>query len=125
AWYVAGSQTPTQTWTLDSLGNNLSAGSYNAANEETPTGQSGNPYDTAGNTTTLRSGLTAVYDAWNRLKAMRDSRRDGAGYCAGGSYLSSPDRVPSPASSYQVVAPSGSLACNTKSCSNRAEQDWD
>jgi hypothetical protein len=31
-----------QSWTLDALGNNLAAGTYNAANEETPTvGSSG------------------------------------------------------------------------------------
>jgi RHS repeat-associated protein len=62
---TCGSNTP-QTWTLDSLGNDLSTGSYNAANEETPdTGSSG--YDLAGNMTTLPSGDTAVYDAWGRL----------------------------------------------------------
>ena len=36
-WYVGDSETPSETWTLDALGNNLGAGSYNAANEETPT----------------------------------------------------------------------------------------
>ena len=53
-------------WSLDSLGNNLSSGTYNAANEETPNvGSSG--YDAAGNMTTLTSGDTVVFDAWNRL----------------------------------------------------------
>ncbi len=66
-WYVGGSQTPSETWTLDSLGNNLDAGAYNAANEETPTGQGGDPYDAAGNMITLRSGNSAIYDAWNRM----------------------------------------------------------
>jgi RHS repeat-associated protein len=61
-----------KTWSLDSLGNNLSAGTYNAANEETPTsGSSG--YDATGNMTTLQSGKTAVYDAWNRLVEVDDS----------------------------------------------------
>jgi RHS repeat-associated protein len=55
-----------KTWSLDALGNNLSAGTYNAANEETPT-QGSSGYDTAGNMTTLQSGKTAKYDAWNRL----------------------------------------------------------
>ncbi len=65
-WYVGGSQTPSETWTLDSLGNNLGAGDYNLANEETPdTGSSG--YDAAGNMITLRSGNSAIYDAWNRM----------------------------------------------------------
>ncbi|NLE38389.1 MAG: hypothetical protein GX621_10230, partial [Pirellulaceae bacterium] len=55
-----------KTWSLDSLGNNLAAGTYNPANEATPTvGSSG--YDAAGNMTTLHSGDTATYDAWNRL----------------------------------------------------------
>jgi RHS repeat-associated protein len=64
-WTLGGSTQ--KTWTLDSLGNDLSAGSYSAANEETPTGMNGSPYDAAGNMTTLKSGKTAVYDAWNRL----------------------------------------------------------
>jgi hypothetical protein len=55
-----------KTWALDALGNNLSAGTYNAANEETPT-QGSSGYDTAGNMTTLQSGKTVIYDAWNRL----------------------------------------------------------
>src|SRR5690606_22571801 len=55
-----------QSWTLDSLGNNLAADVYNLANEATPTvGSSG--YDAAGNMTTLQSGSAATYDAWNRL----------------------------------------------------------
>ena len=65
-WYLNGSDTPSQTWSLDSLGNDLSSGAFNASNEETPTsGSSG--YDAAGNMTTLQSGDTAIYDAWNRL----------------------------------------------------------
>ncbi len=70
-WYVGGSQTPSETWTLDSLGNNRSTtlgASYNLANEETPTGQSSDPYDAAGNMLKLRSGDSAIYDGWNRLK---------------------------------------------------------
>ncbi len=68
-WDINGSQQ--KTWTLDALGNNLAAGTYNAANEETPTaGSSG--YDAAGNMTTLQSGDTAVYDAWNRMTEVND-----------------------------------------------------
>ncbi len=52
---------------LDGLGNDLDAGTYNAANEETPTGQGGDPYDAAGNMITLRSGNSAIYDGWNRM----------------------------------------------------------
>jgi RHS repeat-associated protein len=55
-----------QTWTLDSLGNDLSAGTYDAANEETPN-QGSSGYDLAGNMTTLSTGDTAKYDAWNRM----------------------------------------------------------
>jgi len=60
-----------KTWTLDALGNNLAAGTYSAANEETPT-QGSSGYDLAGNMTTLQSGKTAVYDAWNRLVEVED-----------------------------------------------------
>jgi len=61
-----------ETWTLDSLGNNLNTstgGTYNAANEQTTiAGSSVTPtYDAAGNMTTLSTGNTAKYDAWNRL----------------------------------------------------------
>ena len=64
AYSVNGTQQ--EAWSLDSLGNNLAAGSYSAANEETPTvGSSG--YDLAGNMTTLQNGDTATYDAWDRL----------------------------------------------------------
>lgn len=57
---------------FDGLGNDLDAGDYNAANEETPTGMGGDLYDDAGNMTTLLSGQTAVYDAWNRLVEVDD-----------------------------------------------------
>ena len=75
-----------KTWSLDSQGNNLSAGTYNEANEETPTGMSGNLYDAVGNMTTLKSGDEATYDAWNRLVEVNDGEAivesyeyDGAG----------------------------------------------
>ncbi|MCX7428827.1 MAG: autotransporter-associated beta strand repeat-containing protein [Planctomycetia bacterium] len=57
---------------FDGLGNDLDTGTYNAANEMTPTGEGGDPYDAAGNMTTLESGDTAVYDAWNRLVKVLD-----------------------------------------------------
>ena len=69
-WDVQGQTWSVQeTWTLDALGNDLSSGTggtYNLANEETPT-VGGSAYDAAGNMTTLQSGKGAVYDAWNRL----------------------------------------------------------
>ena len=71
-------------WSLDSLGNDLSSGTYNAVNEETPTGQSSG-YDAAGNMTEIPSlppgeglgggGDTAVYDAWNRICRSRRRQR--------------------------------------------------
>jgi RHS repeat-associated protein len=69
AWSVNGTQQ--KTWTLDSLGNNLAAGTYNTANEETPT-QGSSGYDAAGNMTTLQDGNTAVYDPWNRQTEVND-----------------------------------------------------
>ncbi len=69
AWDLDGVEQ--KTWTLDSLGNNLSSGTYNAANEETPT-QGSSGYDAAGNMTTLTNGDTAVYDAWNRMVEVND-----------------------------------------------------
>ena len=71
--------TQQKTWSLDSLGNNLAAGTYDAANEETPTvGSSG--YDLAGNMTTLQSGDTAVYDAWDHLVKVRSGSTTGEQY---------------------------------------------
>ena len=72
AWYL--DDILQKSWAeLDGLGNDLAAGSYNAANEMTPTvGSSG--YDDAGNMTTLRSGDTAVYDAWNRMVEVNDGQ---------------------------------------------------
>ena len=71
AWYV--DDVLQKEWTLDSLGNNLDAGDYNAANEETPTGLSGDVYDAAGNMILLQSGDTAKYDAWNRMVKVDDA----------------------------------------------------
>lgn len=59
------------TGKYDSVGNDLSQGTYNVANEKTPT-QGSSGYDLAGNMTTLRSGATAKYDAWNRLNEITD-----------------------------------------------------
>ena len=75
-WYVGDSETPAESWNLDALGNNLDAGTYNAANEETPTGQSSSGYDAAGNMITLQSGNSAIYDAWNRLVEVDDASGD-------------------------------------------------
>ena len=70
SWSLGGTQQ--QAWSLDALGNDLSSGTYNVANEEAPTtGSSG--YDLAGNMTALQSGDAAVYDAWNRLVEVSNS----------------------------------------------------
>ena len=61
------SGTQQEAWSLDSLGNNLAAGTYSAANEETSHGRPPSGYDLAGNMTTLQNGDTATYDAWDRL----------------------------------------------------------
>ena len=78
-----------QSWTLDSLGNwlNFTDGAatdtktFNAANEETSSTTSvsaTSAYDLAGNATTVAepnnqtTGLTCVYDAWNRLVSASD-----------------------------------------------------
>ena len=67
SWTQTGPQTGSETWTLDSLGNDLSGGkTYDSANEEGSTSN----YDLAGNMTTLASGDGAVYDAWDRLVAV-------------------------------------------------------
>ncbi len=69
AWDLDGVEQ--KTWSLDALGNDLGSGTYNAANEATPN-QGSSGYDAAGNMTTLQSGNTAIYDAWNRLVEVND-----------------------------------------------------
>jgi RHS repeat-associated protein len=83
AWDIDGVEQ--ETWEYDSLGNDLASGTYNAANEETPD-QGSSGYDDTGNMTTLKSGDTAVYDAWSRLVEVHDGETiverheyDGAG----------------------------------------------
>ena len=55
-------RTQQQAWNLDSLGNNLCAGSYDLSNEEGSTSK----HHLAGNMIVLASGEGAVYDAWGR-----------------------------------------------------------
>ena len=75
-WYVNNAQQ--QTWTLDSMGNDLSTGSYNAANEFTTiNGATNNPtYDAAGNMT-FDGALAYKYDAWGRLVAVYNGSLSG------------------------------------------------
>jgi RHS repeat-associated protein len=67
-----------QSWDLDSLGNDLNAGSYNAANEFTSiSGATSNPtYDAAGNLTFDGTNYY-TYDAWDRLTAVRTGSATG------------------------------------------------
>jgi len=58
-----------QTWSLDSLGNDLTSTSYDLANQAS---SGGSAYDAAGNMTTFASGGTATYDAWNRVATVTD-----------------------------------------------------
>jgi RHS repeat-associated protein len=58
----------TNSWTLDALGNQTSAGgttgTFNSQNEQTASGSTSLTYDNAGNMTTDESGNTYTYDAW-------------------------------------------------------------
>jgi len=76
--YLGNNQIGSRTWTLDALGNDRSStgGVYNLTNEETPNAGS-SVYDAAGNMTTLQSGDTAVYDAWNRLVKVTRASENG------------------------------------------------
>ncbi len=97
-----------QSWTLDALGNDTSVttqgvqqtNTFNSQNQMTVSGGSTLGFDHNGNTTVDDQGHTLVYDAWNRLVAVKDSRGstlaaysyDGLGRrvaesCPGSSYL--------------------------------------
>jgi RHS repeat-associated protein len=58
----------TNSWTLDALGNQSSAGgttgTFNSQNEQTASGSTSLTYDNAGNMITDESGNTYTYDAW-------------------------------------------------------------
>jgi RHS repeat-associated protein len=69
------------TWSLDALGNFSStttdggspvSNSFNKQNEETAAGSSNLAYDSNGNLTTDDQGHTLVWDAWNRLVAVKN-----------------------------------------------------
>jgi RHS repeat-associated protein len=69
------------TWSLDALGNFNSTttdggsavnNSFNKQNEETAAGSSTLAFDSNGNLTTDDQGHTLVYDAWNRLVAVKN-----------------------------------------------------
>ncbi len=81
---ITGTPSRNQTWTLDALGNwtsvtSAASGSpttqnatFNAQNEvATVNGQGGSTYDNGGDMTTDQNGQQYVYDAWNRLMAVK------------------------------------------------------
>ena len=79
--FSRGTGTTTASWNLDALGNWTSSTSNgtttgrtsNAQNQTTAVGTSALAYDANGNTTTDEQGRTLVYNAWNRLVAVKNS----------------------------------------------------
>ena len=71
----------TQTWSLDSLGNwstfttnsTSQSRTHNAQNQVTGVGSTSLTYDANGSMTADESGRIFVYDAWNRLAAVRNT----------------------------------------------------
>ena len=75
SWSLNGNQQ--KAWNLDSLGNNLTPTNgnvFNAVNEQTSIADSSvtPTYDAAGNMITLSTGMTAKYDAWNRMVEVKE-----------------------------------------------------
>jgi RHS repeat-associated protein len=76
---LTGSASRSQSWSLDAMGNFASVTSdgtpqtrtHNAQDEVTAVGGSTLAFDADGNLTTDDQGHTLVYDAWNRLVAVR------------------------------------------------------
>jgi RHS repeat-associated protein len=64
----------TNSWTLDAVGNQSSAGgisgTFNSQNEQTARGSTSLTYDNAGNMTHDESGYTYTYDAWGHVVNM-------------------------------------------------------
>ncbi len=81
---ISGTPTATQSWDLDALGNFTSVttngttvdNTANQQNEYTALGSATPTYDANGNMTTDETGQQYVYDAWNRLVAVKDSSGD-------------------------------------------------
>lgn len=77
-----------QSWNLDSLGNANSvttdgtqqSRSFNSQNEDMTVGSNALGYDPNGNTVTDDQGRTLVYDAWNRLVAVKNGSTTIASY---------------------------------------------
>jgi len=73
--------TRTQNWSLDQLGNWTTlttdgtgvSRTVNSQNQVTAVGTDSLSYDNSGNTTNDETGQQYVYDAWNRLVAVKDS----------------------------------------------------
>ncbi len=81
---ISGTPTASQSWDLDALGNFTSVttngttvdNTANQQNEYTALGSATPTYDANGNMTTDETGQQYVYDAWNRLVAVKDSSGD-------------------------------------------------
>jgi RHS repeat-associated protein len=79
--------TASQNYSLDAVGNMSSvttngtsqSRSANSQNQYTTVGSSTLAYDSNGNTTTDETGKQYVYDAWNRLVAVKDTVANGSG----------------------------------------------
>ena len=78
---ITGTPTASQSWSLDALGNCTSVttngttqtNTANQQNEYTAIGSATPTYDANGNLTTDETGQQYVYDAWNRLVAVKNS----------------------------------------------------
>jgi YD repeat-containing protein len=78
---AGGAPTRSQDWSLDTLGNwsgvdvdgVTQSRTHNAQNEVTGVGTASLSYDNNGNLTADETGRQLVYDAWNRLVAVKDS----------------------------------------------------
>ena len=86
---IVGSPTDSQSWGLDALGNFTSVTTDGTAQTAPPTsktrshgisGAGAVTYDANGNLTTDGSGNTYVYDAWNRLVAVKNGGTTVAAY---------------------------------------------
>jgi RHS repeat-associated protein len=85
---LTGSASHSQSWSFDALGNwsslttdgTAQTRSHNQQNEVTAAGAATLTFDAAGNTTTDDQGHTLVYDAWNRLVAVKSGATTLASY---------------------------------------------
>jgi RHS repeat-associated protein len=70
---IPGDDTASGSWQLDALGNWKNGRTNNAQNQATTVGTATLSYDANGNTTADQSGQQYLYDAWNRLVAVKNA----------------------------------------------------